>query len=235
MLLVCLHAGDQQRDAGTAKLMMGFFKRGGGHGSGLNRIERTRHSRGWVEVLQFLKSNEGLRVLDFGATSPSNINYLTALGHSVYMADIVGESSKAEWLLPPDPSASKNATPKFDAERFAQANLDFSGRDFDVVLLWDTASYLPTEMVPVLFDRLRTVLRPEGRLLAFFHGKLEGAETGFSRYQLVDGEELAVLISGSYPVRQVFQTRQIEKLLEGYRSVRFFLGKDNVREVVASR
>ena len=214
---------------------MGFFKRGGGHGSGLNRIERTRHSRGWVEVLQFVKGNETLRVLDFGTTSPSNINYLTSMGHSVYMADIVGEASKPEWLLAAESGAASGTAPRFDSERFAAANLDFSGRDFDVVLLWDTANYLPPELVPVLFDRLRAVLRRDGRLLAFFHGKLEGEGTGFSRYQLADGENLSVLMSGNYPVRQIYQTRQIERLLEGYKSTRFFLGKDNVREVVSVR
>jgi hypothetical protein len=36
-------------------------------------------------------------------------------------------------------------------------------------------------------------------------------------------------------VRQVYQTRQIEKLLEGFGSTRFYLGKDNVREVTAVR
>lgn len=215
--------------------MFGIFKKGGGHGSGLNRIERTRHSRGWVEVLQHLKSEEGLRVLDFGATSPANINYLTSLGHSVYMADVVGEASKPEWRLPASVENGPAAESGFDAERFAEANLDFSGRDFDVVLLWDTASYLPPPLVPVLFERLRSVLRPGGRLLALFHGKTDGPEAAFSRYQLTDGEDLAILLSGTYPMRQIFQTRQIEKLLEGYRSTRFFLGKDNVREVTAVR
>lgn len=215
--------------------MLNFLKRGGAHGSGLNRIERTRHSRGWIEVLQVLKGSETLRVLDFGATSPANINYLTALGHSVYMADVVGEASKPEWQLPRSTDAGAGTEPRFDADRFASLHLDFSGRDFDLVLLWDTASYLPPPLVPVLFQRLREVLRPGGHLLAFFHGKTEGQETAFSRFQLADGENLTVLLSGTYPVRQVLQTRQIERLLDGYKSTRFFLGKDNMREIIAIR
>jgi hypothetical protein len=35
----------------------------------------------------------GLRVLDIGSTSPTNINFLTELGQSVYMADLVEEAS----------------------------------------------------------------------------------------------------------------------------------------------
>jgi hypothetical protein len=90
-------------------------------------------------------------------------------------------------------------------------------------------------MVPALFDRLRSVLRPEGRLLALFQGRTEGPETAFSRYQLSDTEQLQILSAGDYRVRQVYQTRQIEKLLDGFSSTRFFLGKDNVREVIAVR
>ncbi len=81
--------------------MMKLFKRSGAAGEG-NVPERTRHSRGWAEVLKFLSAepSRSLRVLDFGTTSPANINLLTSLGHSVYMANVVGEAAKPEWLLP---------------------------------------------------------------------------------------------------------------------------------------
>ena len=192
----------------------------------------TRHSRGWSDLLKHLKSSEGLRVLDFGATSPANINYLTSLGHSVYMANIVQDATRPEWRTQPEPGSDTPA--EFDVERFVAANLDFSGRDFDIVLLWDTANYLPPSVVPALFRRLREVLRPDGRLLAFFHGRTEGPETLFSRYQLTESEDLLVHQSGSFPVLQIYQTRQVERFLEGFSSIRFFLGRDNVREVMAT-
>jgi len=193
----------------------------------------SRHSRGWADLLEHLKSSENLRVLDFGATSPANINYLTSLGHSVYMAHIVQDAAKPEWLRPVEGGAPGQT--EFDVDRFEAANLDFSGRDFNVVLLWDTANYLPPGMVPVLFKRMREVLQPDGRLLAFFHGRKEGPETTFSRFQLTDSNNLLVQKSGEFPIQEVYQTRQVEKFLDGYSSVRFFLGRDNVREVIAVR
>jgi SAM-dependent methyltransferase len=214
--------------------MFGMFKkeRGSTTHSGARPV---RHSRGWTEVRGYLQAAESLRVLDFGATSPANINYLTKLGHSVYMANIVQDATRPEWLKPAQLFDEAGAEPEFDVERFVAANLDFSGRDFDVILLWDTANFLPPAMVPALFARLREVLRPEGKLLAFFHGRLEGPETVFARFQLGEGDEIHVIDSGNFPVRKVYQTRQVEKFLEGYSSVRFFLGKDNVREVIAIR
>jgi SAM-dependent methyltransferase len=189
-----------------------------------------RHSRGWIEVRTYLKQSESLRVLDFGSTSPANINYITTLGHSVYMANIVQDSTRPEWI-----KHVKDAPAEFDVDRFISVNLDFSSRDFDVILLWDTANFLPPEMVPALFERLRKVLRPKGMLLAFFHGRLVGPETAFSRFQLGDSDDLVVLDSGDFPVRQIYQNRQVERFLEGYSNLRFFLGKDNVREVIAVR
>ena len=149
------------------------------------------------------------------------------------MANIVQDATRPEWIKPP--AGSPDADPAFDTDGFIAANLDFSGRDFDVILLWDTANFLPPEFVPALFDRLRNVLRPDGMILAFFHGRLEGPETAFARFQLTDADELNALDSGSFPVRKVYNTRQVEKFLEGYTSTRFFLGKDNVREVIAVR
>ena len=212
--------------------MFDFLKKG--RGSSAHASERPpRHSRGWIEVRSYLDKTPSLRVLDFGTTSPANINYLTSRGHSVYMANIVQDATKPEWVKPP--ADAPDADPVFDTDGFIASNLDFSGRDFDVILLWDTASFLPPEFVPALFERLRTVLRPDGMILAFFHGRLEGPETAFARYQLTDADELIALESGSFPVRKVFNPRQVEKFLEGYSSTRFFLGKDNVREVIAVR
>lgn len=214
--------------------MMRFFKRGGTAGEG-HLQERVRHSRGWGEVLKYMRSEpaRSLRVLDFGTTSPTNINLLTSLGHSVYMANVVSDANKPEWIKAAT-SGARSATPEYDAERFAATNLDFSGRDFDVILLWDTADYLPPPLVPTLFERLRQVTRPEGRLLGFFHGKAEGPDIGYARYQLTDTDNLKLLGNDPLPIRQILQNRQIERYLEGFGTIRFFQGVDNVREVIAT-
>jgi len=169
-------------------------------------------------------------VLDFGATSPANINYLTQLGQSVYMANVVEDAARPEWM-----KAGADSAPEFDAEGFAKANFDFSGKEFDAVLLWDTADFLPPPVVPLLFEKLRSVLRPEGRLLAFFHGKPSGPETPFHRFHITERPEVLLQQVGHLPVLQAYQTRQIENFLKDYSDVRFLLGKDNVREVIAVR
>ena len=56
-------------------------------GAGGSRV--PRHSSGWKELLKHLSTRESLHVLDIGPTSSTNINYITSLGHSIYMANLV--------------------------------------------------------------------------------------------------------------------------------------------------
>ncbi len=216
--------------------MIQLFKRSGSAGEG-HVPERKRQSRGWADVLKYISSDPGqsLRVLDFGPTSPHNINLLTSFGHSVYMANIVGEAQKPDWQLPRAEGARADDPPEFDGERFAEAVLDFSGRDFDVILLWDTADYLPPPLVPALFAKLRAVVKPHGMLLGFFHGKIDGPDNGYARFELTESKELRLLGSEPLPVRQVISNRQVEKYLSGFETIRFFQGVDNMREVIATR
>lgn len=210
--------------------MAGFFRRKDEGGSAAAGEGTSRPSSGWRDTLTYLKANEGQRVLDFGTTSPNNINLLTGMGHSVYMADIVQEAARPEWR-----KAGADGTQEFDSKGFLDANLNFSGREFDVLLLWDAANYLPPELAPVLFEKLHEVLRPKGRVLAFFHGSMTGPTAAFSRYQLTDGPELKLQPAGNIAIQQIYAVRQIEKFLHGYADTRFFLGKDNIREVIAVR
>ena len=43
--------------------------------AGSSSERSARHSRGWNDVRTHLQKTDSLRVLDFGLTSPSNINY----------------------------------------------------------------------------------------------------------------------------------------------------------------
>ncbi len=211
--------------------MRGLFgnqDKASGPGSG-ERI--PRHSSGWGQLLTHLRSQESLRVLDIGPTSSNNINYITSLGHSIYMANLAEESARPEWIV-----AGEDGEPsRFDVEGFVKTNLNFSGRTFDVVILWDTADYLPEPLLAPVMERLYEVMQPGGQLLAYFHSKNTGPEAAFRRYHLSDKDVVEMQLQGSQPLLHAFNNRQIEKLLGSFSGTRFFLAKDSLREVVASR
>ena len=196
-----------------------------------------RHSSGWGDLLKHLQTTESLRLLDVGATSSHNINFLTGLGHSVYMANFVEDAARPEWRLPLEPAedGKSSVETSFDAEGFLVANASFAGRGFDVIALWDALDYLPQELVGPLVTRLHEVLAPGGKLLAFFHTKMALPESLFMRYHLTDTNTVQMQKIGVYPIVQTFQNRQIERLLQAFASYRFFLAKDGVQEVIATR
>ena len=190
-------------------------------------------------------------MLDFGPTSAGNINFVTSLGHSIYMANFVEDAARPEYL-----NAQKADEPSiFHTTRFLEENLNFQGRIFDVVLLWDTLDYLPLELVQPIADRLYDVMSPQGQLLAFFHAGLApgsvqryasgqkppsnkaGAlhENSFTRYHLTNTDQVELQRLGGHPILHTQTNRQVEAVFHRYAGYKFFLAKDNLREVIVTR
>jgi len=211
--------------------MRSFFGNNDKAGASGSTARTPRHSSGWAQLLTHLRSQEALRILDIGPTSSININYITSLGHSVYMANLAEEAVRPEWLVP----GEAGEPPHYDVDGFISTNLNFSGRIFDVVILWDAADYLPEPLLIPIMNRLHEVMQEGGKMLAFFHSKNTGPETAFRRYHLTDTDVVDMQLKGSQPLLHAFNNRQIEKLLEKFSGTKFFLAKDSLREVVVSR
>jgi hypothetical protein len=222
--------------------MHSFFGGKAKPGGGAAANERLpRQSSGWGQLLERMRRDESLRVLDIGPTSSTNINFVTALGHSIYLANLVDDAAKRDWLVPQEDGSAD----RFDVENFLAAHLNFSGRGFDIVLFWDTADYLPEELLRPVLDRIHEVMAPGGQMLAMFHPPAGAsasaafgapvAITGFCRYHLTESNTVDVQRAGEYPLLRSYTNREIERLLAAFKSFHFFLGKDNVREVVVTR
>ncbi len=217
--------------------MVSFFGNKDKAGTGAATTERVpRHSSGWGQLLERMRQDESLRVLDIGPTSSTNINFITALGHSIYLANLVEDAAKREWTVPQEDGSPG----RFDVERFLSTHLGFSGRGFDLVLFWDTADYLPEELLSPVLERIHEVMAPGGQLLAMFHTQSglstpAATKAEFSRYHLTDSSKVDVQRVGEYPLVNTYTNRQVETLLKSFKSFHFFLGKDNVREVIVTR
>jgi len=216
--------------------MLSFFGGKDKTGGGPATNERVpRHSSGWGQLLDRMRSEESLRVLDIGPTSSTNINFVTGLGHSIYLANLVEDAAKRDWII-----GREDGSSGFDVERFLAAHLNFSGRGFDVVLFWDTADYLPEGLLGPVLERIHGVMAPGGQMLAMFQSPGSSfspgtPKTDFRRYHLTDTNIVDVQRAGEYPLHNSYTNRQIERLLASFKGFHFFLGKDNVREVMVTR
>ncbi|HEX4019660.1 MAG TPA: methyltransferase domain-containing protein [Acidobacteriaceae bacterium] len=179
-----------------------------------------------------LKAQDGLRVLDVGPTSPSNINYLTSLGHSVFMADLIEESTKPEWIKK---STEEDSPDTYDAAAFIEKHMNFGHRMFDVVLLWDALNYVPEPLVSTVVRRLHEATVDEGEILCLFHTRANEKGSAFCRYHLTDTENIEMQEYTPHPPMHIYQNRAIEKLFAEYHFCRLFLAKDNLCEVLVTR
>jgi len=167
-------------------------------------------------------------VLDLGPTSPANITHFTELGHRVYNEDVL--------LLSQNPEYRSNSEPGgIDVERFFKENLVFRNVKFDAVLCWDIPDYLAEPLVKPMIERIASVLNPKGYLLAFFHTKDAGPDAPYYRYHIQGADTLRLQHGPQFRLQRIFNNRHIENLFHDYASLKFFLARDNVREVLVVR
>jgi hypothetical protein len=190
-----------------------------------------RHSGGWSVIRKRLEKEPGLRIIDVGYTSPSNINYLTGLGQSVFLANLVNDACTGEWVIGTD----EDGNPIWNVEGYLEQALNFSGRKFDVVLLWTALDYLPEAFVQPVVKRLHPSMNPGGQVLAFCHTRTKGEETVHCRFHLTPTDDVDVQLAQPFPIQRAFTNRSIEKLFAGWSGHRQFLAKDSVSEVIMTR
>jgi SAM-dependent methyltransferase len=196
----------------------------------LSQERVPRRSTGFEEFTKVIRAQEGLTVLDLGPTSPTNIQYLTSLGHRVYNVDILLSSTDPTLLR-----KTEDDGVALDVERFFAENLVFRGDQFDAVLLWSAADYLPEPLVKPLIERIQSVMKPGGMLLGFFHTKDAGPDATYQRYHIAGPDVLELQPLPRFRLQRVFNNRHIENLFQNFKSLKFFLARDHTREVLAVR
>jgi SAM-dependent methyltransferase len=191
-----------------------------------------RHSGAWAALRKRLKAEPGLCLIDTGYTSPTNINYLTGLGHSLFLADLVHDACTGDWKTGAE---DDDGRPIWNVEGFLENSLNFGTRKFDVVLLWTALDYLPEPLVQPVVDHLYKVMKPGGQVMALFHTRTKGEETVHCRFHVTDTDDIDVQLAQQFPIQRAFTNRSIEKLFAGWSGHRQFLAKDSVSEVIMTR
>ena len=132
-----------------------------------------------------------------------------------------------------------------DNKKFLAENLVYPNSQFDIVLCWNLADYMEESLVKPTIDRLWSQLKPGGLLLAFFHTRDAGPDSTCYRYHVtgsdvLDMQPVKFALPGqsekrSPRLQRVFNNRHIENLFHDFASIKFFLARDNIREVLVVR
>jgi SAM-dependent methyltransferase len=188
---------------------------------------QTRTSRGLEEFFGHIHGLSGLTLLDLGGATQQNVSFITDLGHRLYSEDflqILNETSGSDGL------ADQSNPGRI--EYFLRQSLDYPEGHFDGVLIWDVLEYLAPAMLAAVIERLHKVVRPGSYLLAFFHADDKLEAVPYYTFRIQDVKNLQVLQQGMRKPVQLFNNRSLERLFSRSDSVKFFLTKDRLREVV---
>jgi len=209
----------------------------------------TRRSSGLGELARTWETEKSLCILDLGSTSATNIRHFTERGHRIYSEDLLTASTDPRLV-----TKDEQGNMVLDSRQFLADNLVYPAAHFDVVLCWNLPDYLDESLVRPVVGRLWSVLKPSGMLLAFFHTKDAGPDSPCYRFHIVSRDTLEMqrivlkresrrgptgavhtAIADGFHLQRVFNNRHIENLFRDFASIKFFLARDNVREVLVVR
>jgi hypothetical protein len=206
--------------------------------AGTNRNPQTDQSARVSNGLkEFLWNLDGLgrgTLLDLGPAWQTTLNFFIERGFRVTSDDLLHSwkdfLAEEEIRVKNAANSSENIdlSPAGRAARFAQASIQYAASSFDAVLLWDILDYMDPAVARQTVACLTELLRPGGIVFAMFHSKKP--ET-FQRYRVADSSTLQVIAATPLvPAQRVYQNREIQDLFNRFRTVKSFVGRDQLRE-----
>jgi hypothetical protein len=191
----------------------------------------TRTSSGLDQFCSLLAERPGLTLLDLAGVSQDTVAFVTNYGHRIYSDDLLlqmdrcfGDGDFYESQSDPDKVA-----------QFLATALDYPAQHFDGALVWDTLEFLNGPLLETVVQRLSHMLRPGSYMLALFHSEERAETIPTYSYRISDRKTITLAPRGRRRPAQYFNNRSLEKLFQDFESVKFFLTRDHLREVIVRR
>ena len=186
-----------------------------------------RQSRGLEEFFSYIRGQSGLTILDLGGATQQNVTFITNLGHRLYSEDFLQILNET---FGSDDTVDQSNPGRI--EYFLRQALDYPDDHFDGVLIWDVLEYMELPLLTAVVERLQKIVRKKSYMLSFFHSDDKLQAVPFYTFRIQDVNLLHVSQQGMHRPVQLFNNRSLEKLFGRFESVKFFLTKDRLREVI---
>ncbi len=193
--------------------------------------EYLRPSYGLEQLFAVLEPTGQRQVLDLGEFTQTNVTRIIGLGHRLTFEDILGMADNV--FGPGDPNFVQADVAR--TGQFLASILQFEPETFDAILVWNTLEYLARHLVDPVVARLHRVLRPGGVMLVCFRADIREQSTVQQSFRIADTRTLSIHPKGHRPAAQLLTNRSVERIFERFGSVKFFLSRDAVREVIVRK
>ena len=194
----------------------------------------TRQSHGLDQFCASLEDRPGMSILDFAGASQATVSFVTNYGHRLYSDDFVRQLDQ---VFAPANGADffeNQANPILVSDFFNLA-LTFEDASFDGALVWDSLQFLASPLLQTVVAKLHKMLRPGASLLALFHTEERLESIATYAYRIQDHRTIQMSARSQRKPAQIFNNRSLEKLFQDFSSVKFFLTRDRLREVIVKR
>ena len=196
------------------------------------RMQESRRAKAGASISSSALSaiRPGCRFWIWAALTRRTSILITSLGHKFYSEDFlrIFQETFGEDI------ADQSNPGRIDY--FLRRSLDYPDDQFDGVLAWDALEYMEPALLVATADRLLRILSPRGICWRSF------IPPSASRSCLVTAFVFRICARcrsagrASAPrSQQLFNNRSLEKLFQKFESVKFFLARDNLREVIVRK
>ncbi len=191
----------------------------------------TRQSPAFQQFVRGLDSSRDIRLLDLGGASSANIQFMSQLGGRLYSEDFFATLEDCFG----DGDFYENQRDPARVESFLVQTFSEQRGPFDGALVWDSLQFLRPSLLERTVDHLHRLLEPGAHLLAYFYNDPKATVIPQYSFRIHDESTLQLAARAELPPGQPFSNRNIERLFEDFAGVKFFLSRDNIREVLVRR
>ncbi|MCX6610623.1 MAG: hypothetical protein NTW74_07195 [Acidobacteria bacterium] len=192
---------------------------------------QLRSSSALQQFVRSLDTNRDLRLLDLGGANAANIQFMTQLGTRLYSEDFFATLEDCFG----DGDYYENQRDPARVDSFLIQTFSEQRGPFDGALVWDCLQFLRPSLLDKTIDHLHRILEPGAHLLAYFYADERAQTIPQYDFKINDEHSIYVAQKAEMPPGQAFSNRNIERLFEDFASTKFFLSRDNMREVLVRR
>ncbi len=192
----------------------------------------SRTSQGLNQFFSNLDRGDRLRILDLSGASQANLNFVLQFGHHLYCEDLAATLDGV--FESGDDFYARQADDDLIEQFLSQTFANLQG-PFDGALVWDTLQFLQPPLLDHTVGHLYRLLEPGAFLHAFFNSDERARWLPVNSYRIETAGSMQVIPRDYRPAPPAFNSRALEKVFSDFASVKFFLSRDYVRELIVTR
>lgn len=190
-----------------------------------------RTSNGLDQFVTALREHGSPDILDLSGANQWNLDFLAARGRltsdEFTYAATTAFGGAGDYY--------QNQSESHRIETFCRLSLDYPPASFDAILVWDCLEYLAPELLEEVVAHLHEISRPGALLLCYFHADQAAKSLPVTQFRIIDAKTIQTAPRAASRPTQFYSNRAVEKIFQNFQSVKFFLTRDYLREVIVRR